>query len=140
MHSFYYMKLDIKTINLELTDSIRSYAEEKLGGLDKFIPNIKLPLEARVELARTTLHHKSGDIFKAEINISVPGSLLHAEVETGDIYSAIDELKDLAKEEIKTYKERGITRDRKGGRLAKFINNYSPLSWLRGKFTKEQGE
>jgi len=134
------MKLDIKATNLELTDAIRAYAEEKLGDIDKFIPHIKLPLDGRVELGRTTFHHKSGDIFRAEINISVPGDLLRAESETGDIYSAIDGLKDQVQEEIKAYKDRGITRDRKGGRMAKFINNYSPLSWLRGKFTKEQGE
>jgi putative sigma-54 modulation protein len=134
------MKIDIKTTNLELTDAIRSYAEEKFGDLDKFIPNIKQPLEGRVELARTTFHHKSGDVFRAEININVPGELLRAESETGDIYASIDETKDLIQEEIKAYKERSITRDRKGGRLAKLINNYSPLSWLRGKSTEEQGE
>jgi putative sigma-54 modulation protein len=134
------MKLDIKATNLEITDAISSYVEEKLGDLEKYIPNIKLPLEGKVELARTTLHHKTGDIFRAEINISVPGELLRAEAEMGDIYAAIDAVKDQIREEIKAYKERFITRDRKSGRLAKFINNYSPLSWLRGKFTKEEGE
>jgi putative sigma-54 modulation protein len=119
------MKLDIKATNLEITDAISSYVEEKLGDLEKYIPNIKLPLEGKVELARTTLHHKTGDIFRAEM---------------GDIYAAIDAVKDQIREEIKAYKERFITRDRKSGRLAKFINNYSPLSWLRGKFTKEEGE
>jgi putative sigma-54 modulation protein len=134
------MKLKIKATNLELTDAIRGYAEEKLGDLDKFIPTLKMPLEGRLELARTTLHHKSGDVFKAEINISLPGNLLRAEKETDDIYSAIDQLKDLIKEELKMYKERSITRERKGRRLAKFLTNYSPMSWIKGKFTKEQEE
>jgi putative sigma-54 modulation protein len=122
------MKIDIKATNLELTEEIKDYLNKKIGDTDRFIPNINFPLEARVELARTTIHHQTGDIFRAEITMQMPGKVLRTETEAENILAAIDELKDEIQREIKEYKEKSTTKTRKAERLRKFLTAYSPFS------------
>ena len=101
------MKIIIKTTNLELTPAINEYIEEKIGSLDKFL-NKKLEKESEikieVEIARTTKHHKSGDVYYAEANIHLPGKILRAEHSDWDIRVAVDKIKDILQQEIKKYK------------------------------------
>lgn len=101
------MKIIIKATNLELTPAINEYIGEKIGSLDKFL-NKKLEKESEIkieiEIARTTKHHKSGDIYYAEANIHLPGKTLRAEHSDWDIRVAIDRIKDMLQQEIKKYK------------------------------------
>lgn len=98
------MQIDIKGTNLELTQSIKDYVEEKIGGLEKFFDQI---LEARVEVGITTKHHQKGKIFRAEVNLEVPKKyIIRAEAERDDLYMAINEVKDELQRQIKKYKER----------------------------------
>ena len=60
------MIITIKAKNLELTDELRNFVEEKIGSLEKFITLA----EAFVEVEKETMHHKKGKIFKnKELNI-----------------------------------------------------------------------
>jgi len=112
------MKIDLKTKNFSLTPSIRTYLQEKLGNLDKFLPKDK-SIFADVELAQTTKHHQKGDIFKAEVNLKVPGRLIRAVAEKWDLRVAIDAVKDELQREIKVNKEKNISLYRRGARLLK---------------------
>lgn len=123
-----HMKIDIKATNIELTDEIRNYLDKKIGELDRFLPETNFPIEARVELGRATFHHQTGNIFRAEITMHLPGKVLRTEAEAENILAAIDELKDGIQREAKEYKEKNITKARRAGRLRKFITDYSPFS------------
>jgi ribosomal subunit interface protein len=98
------IKIDIKGTNLELTEPIKDYVNEKIGSLEKFYDNI---LEARVDIGITTKHHQKGDIYRAEVNLQVPQApILRAEAEKEDLYVAINEVKDELQRQIKKYKEK----------------------------------
>ncbi len=112
------MEIKIKTTNFSLTPPIRSYLQEKLNALDKFLPNDE-SIFADVELAKTTKHHQKGDIFKAEVNLKMPGRLMRAVAEEWDINAAIDAVKDEIQREITTNKEKNISLYRRGARLFK---------------------
>ncbi|MDP3142678.1 MAG: ribosome-associated translation inhibitor RaiA [Candidatus Omnitrophota bacterium] len=118
------MKIDLKTTNFNITPSIRTYLQEKLDVLDKFLPKDE-SISADVELAKTTKHHQKGDIFKAEVNLKMPGRLIRAVAEKWDLHAAIDEVKDELQREITMNKEKNISLYRKG---ARFLKNL-----LRGK-------
>lgn len=106
------MKVVIKGTNIELSDSIYSYIENKIGGLDKFVKNIS-PVECWVEVERTTKHHRSGDIFRAEAQVKLPGSQgLRAESTQWDLHQAIDEVKDELQRQLKKYKGKMIAKRR----------------------------
>lgn len=99
------MKLTIKTTNLELTPEIKKVIEEKIATLDKFTSHIKTPVEAFVEVALETRHHKKGKIYYAEANIQVPGKIIRAEAEEEGIYQAINRIKDELHRLLKEYKK-----------------------------------
>lgn len=109
------MNIIIKTSKLELTPAIEEYIYEKIGSLDRFIKNRfeqKGEIKAEVEIARTTKHHRRGDVFYAEINLHLPKKNLRAEHSDWDIRVAIDQAKDKLRQEIKKYKEKITAYDR----------------------------
>ena len=101
------MKLNIKATNLDLTPAIREYIEIKIGSLSHFLKRFETEneIEVFVEIARTTRHHRSGNIFYAEASFSIGKKLLRAEHFDWDVRVVIDEVKDRLQQEIKKYKE-----------------------------------
>lgn len=114
------MKINLKTKNFSLTPSIKNYLEKKLNSLDKFLPNNE-SIFADVDLSKTTKHHQKGDVFRAEVNLRLPGRLVRASAIKWDLMVAIDAAKDDILKEIKTNKEKNISLKKYGGRLFKKI-------------------
>ena len=102
------MKINIKTIKVDLTPSFKTYIEEKFGQLEKFFEHFekKGEVELRVEVSRTTAHHKHGDVFRAVAGVHLSGKDLRAEEEAGDARSAIDMAKDTLRLEIEKYRDK----------------------------------
>lgn len=96
------MQIKIKATKMELTPAIEQAVNEKMLSLTKYFNNI---IEADVEVGITTHHHQKGDIFRAEVNLSVPKKIIRAEAETDDLYKSITEVKDTLKTELKKYKD-----------------------------------
>ncbi|OGM89699.1 hypothetical protein A3J77_01730 [Candidatus Wolfebacteria bacterium RBG_13_41_7] len=86
--------------------------EEKIGSLDKFLERFEKngEIEIFVEIARTTKHHRSGEVFYAEATFSLGKKVFRAEDLNKDIRLAIDEVRDKLQQEIKKYKEKKIER------------------------------
>jgi ribosomal subunit interface protein len=115
------MRLQIKATGITLTPSIEEYVSRKIAMIEKHISSLDTDSLVSVEVARTTLHHKSGDIFKAEIKIRANGKDYYAVSEKPDLYEAIDEVKDEITRELISYKEKGKTLLRKGGAKIKML-------------------
>jgi len=101
------MQITIKGTDLDLTPAIKEYVDTKIGALDKFLQGWgeHADIEARVEVARTTNHHNKGNVYRAEVNLRLPGKLLRAEHEDWDIRVAIDQVANKLKREIVKEKE-----------------------------------
>ncbi|HTY40047.1 MAG TPA: ribosome-associated translation inhibitor RaiA [Candidatus Paceibacterota bacterium] len=102
------MQISIKGTGLDLTPSLETYIQEKLGTLEKFLKKFDElgAVEMRVEVARTTRHHRHGDVFMAEANLALPGKLLRAVADDADVRTAVDNVKSMLKLEIEKYKTR----------------------------------
>jgi len=136
------MNIIIKGTNLELHEELKAYAEEKIGGLKKFMEGMDLGgnrVVARIELAKTTQHHQQGDIYKAEVNMEMPKKMLRSVVESDDIHKAIDDVKDDLRIMINEYKEERVDNSRRGKRIIKDLKRISPLAWAKGEFKKLKG-
>lgn len=108
------MNIKIRSINFDLTPAIEEYVNKKVSSLAKFLSSVEEIL-CEVEIGRTTKHHNSGDIFKAEINIMVPGGKqVYATSEEPDLYTAIDIVRDEAEREIVSLKNKKDTLFRRG--------------------------
>ena len=119
------MRINIKATSLELTTAISNYAEKKVSALEKFINKNDESAVANVEVGKSTKHHHSGDIFRAEINLHIAGKDLRAVAEKDNLYSAIDEVKDEMVREITSHKARLRTLLRRGGaKIKDFIRGF----------------
>lgn len=135
------MKIIIKTTNTELTPDVEKYLNQKINGLDKFLDGMdRNVIEARVEIGKITQHHQTGDIFRAEINLSLPGRILRAEAEEADYRTAIDRIKEGLQSEIKKYRGKMEAQYKRGARMAKRLLRLSPLLWFGKKGGREREE
>jgi ribosomal subunit interface protein len=100
------MKINLKATNLDLTPEIKKAIEEKISTLDKFISHIDTSVEAFIEVAIKTRHHKKGKIYYAEVNIKIPGGIIRSEAKEDNIYKAINTVKDELQVLLKKYKEK----------------------------------
>jgi putative sigma-54 modulation protein len=126
------MKFSIKTKNFESTEEIENYLDKKLKSLEKFLSSFNRDLvKVEVEIGRTTKHHQAGDIFRAEINLSINGKLFRAESEQESLYAAIDEVRDDLEREIKKFKEKRETIFIRGARSIKKKLKISPMARFR---------
>ena len=113
------LNLDIRGIEMELTDGIVSSIENKLASLDKYLESAGTPRELRVEAGVSTRHHNKGQIYQAVANLSIPGHQIRVEESAADLYDAIDRLKDKLKLEIIKVTKTHIDEKRHGAREAK---------------------
>ena len=109
------MKINIESTGLELTPSIKTYIEKKLTPLGRIIKRFeaKGEITAFVEVGRSTKHHKHGDVFRASIDIEMPGKKLFAENESPDLRTAIDMVKNKIKDDIQKFKEKTVDQSKK---------------------------
>ena len=99
------MQIKIKASKIDLSPNIRDYIQEKMDMLDKYLGSVKATnCDVEIERERTAQH--SGKVFRAELNLSVPGELLRVEKTEKDIYKAIDKVKDHMTRSIRRYKEK----------------------------------
>lgn len=124
------MKTNIKATNIELTTAISDYVNKRLDGLTKFIKDKEIV--AYAEVGKTTNHHKSGDIFKAEFNIEISGVKFYTVSEKEDLYKAIDDAKDEMVYQIKNNKKRKQTLFKRGStsvkKMLKGISERNPFT------------
>lgn len=120
------MKLNIKATNIELTPAISAYVEKKLSGVAKFLG--ETDSVARVEVGKVSQHHKSGDIFKAEVHITGGGADHYAVSEQSDLYAAIDTVKDELARTMSHDKGKRFARARRGARMVKdMMRGFNPF-------------
>ena len=116
------MRLQVKGKNVEVSPAIRSYAEEKLGKLER-----QLADPTRVELELAVERNPSiADKIVAEATIWTKGPVLRAKERSTDMRASIDLLTDKLERQVSRYREkraggatatrRGTARARSGGR------------------------
>lgn len=125
------MKINIKATNITLTQAISDYIDKKVGMLDKFFYGVDDVL-INVEVGKITKHHKSGDVFRAEIKIASEGETIYASVETGDLYAAIDEVKDEIAYKLSSNKKKALHLLRRGGaQIKNLLKGIIPRNFRR---------
>lgn len=115
------MQINIKATNIELTPAIKGYVEKRLSGLDKFINTSEAEMLAFVEVGKTIGGQRSGNIFRAEVQLKHPDfkESLRSVSENGDLYAAVDGVREKIKRELGKEKDKKRTLVQKGARLFK---------------------
>jgi len=161
------MKIIIKTTNLKLTPALREYIKEKINSLEKFakilyneeyfnhLPkrsaglrrtNVLRPfgkgkprVEARVEVGKTTRHHRKGAIFFVECQMRFPKKSLRSTAKKESLRVAITEVKDELQRELKQYKEKLRAQTKRRQRFLKKELKISPQArfYRKGRIREE---
>ena len=101
------MKVKIKSTKIQLTPQIKDYVQMKMDMLQKYLGKVQV-INCDVELSRENGSQNSGNIYRAEVNLELPGNLLRVEKTEKDILKAIDKVKDHLARSIKKYKEKKV--------------------------------
>lgn len=112
------MKLNIKATDLELNDAMRTYIDDKIASISKWVKRYDKgdDLLLNLEIARTTKHHHKGDVFYAEITLQLPDRVIRAEVHDSDVKKALLKVRNLVKRDLRKYKTARIFKIRRKGR------------------------
>jgi putative sigma-54 modulation protein len=96
------MRLQVKGRNVEVSDAIRDYAQEKLGKLER-----QLADPTRVELELTVERNPSiAASHVAEATVWTKGPVLRARESSSDMKASIDQLADKLERQVKRYREK----------------------------------
>lgn len=91
------MQINLTGHHIEITDSLRSYVNEKMGKLERHFDKVSnthviLSVEKDTHKAEATVHMSGNDIF--------------ADALESDMYASIDSLVDKLDRQVKKYKEK----------------------------------
>lgn len=101
------MKFNIHGKKLDVTSSIKSYIEEKIGRLDKYFENPD-------DITATALIKLRGNNQVVEVTINANKYMLRGEETHKDLYAAIDKVSDKMERQIRKNKTRMSKRINKG--------------------------
>lgn len=124
------MKINIKATNMDLTEAINTYINNRLFVIKKFTKNSEA--SCYVEVGKTTNHHKQGEFFKAEIDVSFNGNRFFTSSIKEDLYSAIDDAKEEIVQKITRDKDKKRTLFKRGAtsikKMIKGISDRNPFT------------
>ncbi len=106
------MKLRIKATKINLTPEIKDYIQKKMDMLEKYLGEIKV-LNCDVEVGLAVGGQQTGKIYRAEVNLELPGEMLRVEKSEAELIKAIDKVKDHLTRSIRRYKQKRIDKERK---------------------------
>lgn len=92
--------------NIEVTDAMRAYAEEKLEKLERFSDHI---VDAKVVMSYATDGNPALPA-KVEVQLNVPNGIVRAEESGPDTYAATDMVVEKLERQLRRFKERRLAK------------------------------
>ena len=96
------MRLQVKGRNLEVSEQIRQYAEEKMGKLERLVSD---PTRVELELA-VEKNPSIAENHVAEATVWTKGPTLRARETSSDMKASIDQLVGKLERQVKRYREK----------------------------------
>jgi putative sigma-54 modulation protein len=95
------VQLRVKGRGVEVTDALRSYAEKRLGRLERQLP------DSQIELQLSSENNPSiRDSHVAEATVRTKGPVLRARESSHDMRASIDQLVDKLERQVTRYREK----------------------------------
>jgi putative sigma-54 modulation protein len=103
------MKINLQGKNIEITPAIHEYVIKRVTNLGKVLDKIEKEtgeILVNFTVAKTTNHHKAGEVFRADCTVETNRGNYFASVDEEDLYAAIDNAKENLFREISKKKEK----------------------------------
>jgi putative sigma-54 modulation protein len=105
------MQFQVKGRNLEVSEAIRSYAEQKLSKLERQLKDPRVELELAVERNPSIAAN-----HVAEATIWTKGPVLRAREASSDMRASIDQLVEKLERQVTRYRKQGRSQRRRAAR------------------------
>lgn len=109
--------INFKLTNTEVSEQLRTVAENKLSVLDKYIGDS--PAICDLEFEKVTNHHQQGNIFRVEINLERNGKFFRAVATAENFERAIDLARADLQQELESERGKKEALWKKGARQVK---------------------
>lgn len=125
------MKITFQAKNMELTPAIHDYVVKRVTNLGKLLDKLEETtgeILVNFDVAKTTNHHKGGEVFRAECSVSTQRGSYFSSADREDLYEAIDAVKENIFRDISKAKDKKNTLFYRGARkiknMAKGLTNW----------------
>lgn len=125
------MIFNIRGENIEVTNAIRDYVENKVSRIEKYFDT-----EINSNVYVNLKVYKKGQ--KAEVTIPMQNLLLRAEETNQDVYASIDIVVDKLERQIRKHKTKVNRKHREKGNKRDLFNNYSEEMYLINEEKEEE--
>ena len=114
------MNIHIKSTNFSMTPGIEGFIRSKMLSIRKFFEPTVDDDEVLVEFeVERSTHHRKGDVFHAEANVTHKGDLFRARSNKFDIRVAVDDVRDQVERQISKSRTRHFELVKRGARMIK---------------------
>ncbi len=142
------MEIRIRSKNMQVTEHLEKYITEKFSKVEKFLPRLiekqekdkkktegaKARVDMEIEIEKITKGQNKGDVYRVEVLVFLPGTSLRAEDVSSSPKEAVSEVRYELQRQVKQYKDKQATLQKKGEMEAKKIREKSGIP------KKEEGE
>ena len=101
------MKLLIQGNNIEVTESIHDYVEDKLEKAVKHFQNLATKIDVHLSVARNA---RISNKHKAEVTVYANGTVIRAQENSESLYASIDLVSDKISRQLRKYKEKHLAK------------------------------
>jgi len=128
------MKLVIQGKNIEVTDAMREYVQQKIEKAVNHFQNLTTEVDVHLSVARNP---RINTKQTAEVTIYANGSVIRAEESSDSLYASIDLIADKIARQLRKYKEKRQDKKTSGHSTTDMVLEPSLVSDLIGDRTPE---
>ncbi len=115
------IKCEVAARNFEVDGKMRDYVEEKIGGLEKYLPRqVRETASCSVTLEDDP-NGREDNRYVCDAVMTVEGTTLVSREGTVNIYAAVDIVEAKIKAQLSTYKEKHTLEPRRGRKLSQWL-------------------
>jgi ribosomal subunit interface protein len=122
------MRLELTARGIELDPKLKSYVEEKIGGIEKYLPRNARQVAAALVVLEEDPSGREDNRFVCDVVLTLPDSKLVSREGTVSIFAAVDIVEAKLKVQTVRYKEKHVEGQRRLARLTRWFGRRSPAA------------
>ena len=115
------MKCELKGRNFEIDDKLRVYIEDKIGGLEKYLPRQVRETASCLIIIEDDPSGREDNRYVCEALLSVRGTKLISREGTVNSYAAVDIVEAKLRSQLTRYKDKYALEPRRGRMLSRWL-------------------
>lgn len=120
------IKCELTGRNFEIDEKLKAYVEEKLGGLEKYLPRQVRETANCAVVLEDDPSGREDNRYVCEAVLTVQGSTLVSREGTVNEYAAVDIVEAKLRSQLATYKDKFVHEPRRGRMMSQWLGRKTP--------------